>query len=205
MPINKQASWVDHPTILTGNTIRLLPLEPQHFDELCELAMEPSIWTFSPTGVNGMDRNSHLTFLRECIGKRESRDFYPFAMQLKHTNKLVGFTIYHSLKPEYKTLEIGCTWLHPQYWSTGINLECKYLMLEHCFETLATMRVQLKANDNNPRSRRAIEKLGARFEGILRKDKILEDGSIRNAAYYSIIDDEWPGIKKKLHVLLNIE
>jgi RimJ/RimL family protein N-acetyltransferase len=99
-------------------------------------------------------------------------------------------------------LEIGATWLHPNYWSKKINLECKYIMLTHCFEALETMRVQFRTNDTNLRSRKAIEKLGATFEGILRKDKILEDNTIRNAVIYSIIDDEWKIVKANLKQLL---
>jgi RimJ/RimL family protein N-acetyltransferase len=150
-----------------------------------------------------MDKEKLAEFLQECIAKRISGDFYPFVIVVNETGHIAGCTIYHSIKQENKNLEIGCTWLHPQYWSAGLNTECKYLMLQHCFEELGTIRVQLKANDNNTRSRKAIEKIGGRFEGILRKDKILEDGAIRNAAYYSIIDDEWPQVKSMLQGTLS--
>ena len=195
-------SWVEHPLILTGDKVKLVPLEEAHFDEINSLAKEKAIWQYSPVGVDGMDSEKLTAFLYDSIFKRNSGERYPFVIIDKPTGKIAGCTIYHTLKPENKTLEIGATWLHPIYWSAGINTECKYLLLTHCFETLGTMRVQLKANDNNPRSRKAIEKIGAKFEGILRKDKILEDGSIRNAAYYSIVDDEWPEVKLNLQRLL---
>ena len=110
--------------------------------------------------------------------------------------------MFHSISPSNKGLEIGATWFHPKYWSSGMNAECKYLMLQFCFEVLGTMRVQIKASHNNIRSRKAIQKIGATFEGILRKDKVLEDGTIRNAAYYSIIDEEWPRVKLNLQEII---
>lgn len=197
-------NWINHPTELTGHHVKLVPLETHHFEEICLLGNEKSIWTYSPIGAYGYDSEIHQQFLQKCIEKRNSGEYYPFVIILSESNKIIGFTIYHSINKENKSLEIGCTWFHPDYWSKNLNAECKYLMLQHCFETLATMRVQLKANDNNIRSRKAIEKIGGKFEGILRKDKILEDGKIRNAAYYSIIDDEWTSVKTHLQKLLNL-
>ena len=188
-------NWVDHPTVLSGYQVKLIPLEEDHFEALCILGKEKSIWTYSPIGVNGYDTEEHQAFLWKCMAKRNSGEFYPFVIILCETHKLIGFTIYHNISKDNRSLEIGCTWFHPDYWSKNLNTESKYLMLQHCFEILGTIRVQLKASDNNIRSRKAIEKIGGRFEGILRKDKILEDGSFRNAAYYSIIDDEWEALK----------
>ncbi|MEO6305396.1 MAG: GNAT family protein [Bacteroidia bacterium] len=196
-------NWIHHPTELIGKAVKLIPLNTFHFEEICTLAKEKSIWTYSPIGVDGYDNQTHIGFLEKCIMKRNSGEFYPFVVILCKTDKVIGFTIYHSINNENRSLEIGCTWFHPDYWSTNLNTECKYLMLKHCFETLETIRIQLKANDNNIRSRKAIEKIGGKFEGILRKDKILEDVTIRNAAYYSIIDDEWVSVKVNLMKVLN--
>ena len=95
-------------------------------------------------------------------------------------------------------LYFGWTWITKEFWGTTVNLESKLLLLTYCFETLKTNRVQLKTKDNNFRSRKAIEKIGGLFEGILRKDKIQQDGSTRNAAYYSILDNEWNTAKVKI-------
>ena len=195
--------FTKHPTTLTGKHIILIPLEESQFDEICSLGKEKIIWKHSPIGVNGYDTSLHKKFLEDCISKRNTGEYYPFSIVLKETKKIIGFTTYHSIKREYKNLEIGATWLHPRYWSKNLNTECKYLMLEHCFETLGLMRVQFRSNDNNLQSRKAIEKIGGIFEGIFRKDKILEDGSIRNAAIYSIIDNEWEAVKKNLEALLS--
>ena len=198
-----KVNLVIHPAELTVRIVKLVHLEQNQFDEIIALAKVESIWKYSPTGVNGFETETHKTFLKECISKRDTGEFYPFVAKLCESNKIIGFTIYHSIKKENRSLEIGCTWFHPDYWSKNLNTECKYLMLHHCFETLETIRVQLKSSDNNIRSRKAIEKIGAKFEGILRKDKILEDGSLRNAAYYSIIDDEWTNVKSNLEKCLS--
>jgi RimJ/RimL family protein N-acetyltransferase len=188
-------SWIKHPTTLIGLNIELVPLEENHFDEICLLGNVEAIWEYSPTGVYGFDQNMHLRFLEDCLLKRDLGQYYPFVIVQKETKRVIGFTTFHSIKPDNKSLEIGCTWFHPDYWGTGVNGESKFLMLKFCFEKLKTIRVQIKASDNNIRSRKAIEKMGAKFEGVLRKDKILEDGTMRNAAYYSIIDDEWELVK----------
>ena len=99
---------------------------------------------------------------------------------------------------EHKKLEIGSTWLHPDYWGTEINFECKLLLLTYCFEALHTIRVQLKTDENNIRSRKAIQKIGGQFEGIFRNDMIRDNNTKRNSAYFSIIDEEWEDNKLKL-------
>jgi RimJ/RimL family protein N-acetyltransferase len=110
----------------------------------------------------------------------------------------MGSTRFHSIKPKDRNIEIGYTWLHPDYWATGINTECKLLLLTFCFETLRAIQVQFQTNEANMRSRKAIEKIGGQFEGILRKDRIRDNGVIRNSVYYSIIDEEWESVKRNL-------
>ena len=116
----------------------------------------------------------------------------------KETKEIIGSTRLFEIFPTDKKVEIGWTWLIKKYWGTTINLECKLLLLTYCFEVLKTRRVQLKTDVNNLRSRKAIEKIGGEFEGILRKDKIKANGESRSAAYYSIIDDEWEFAKAKI-------
>jgi RimJ/RimL family protein N-acetyltransferase len=195
-------SWIPHPTVLKGEHVTLSPLQSSDFEPLFECGKVEEIWKFSPTGTYGFDRDKHNNFLNECLKKRTSGDFYPFVVRSGLNAEVAGFTIFHSINQLNKSLEIGATWLHPRYWGKGVNNEMKFLMLQFCFETLGTIRVQLKANHNNMRSRKAIEKIGATYEGILRKDKILENGTIRNGAYYSIIDDDWPEVKFRLLLLM---
>lgn len=166
-------NWIPDTLQLSNNKVALIPLEECHFEELCNLGLDKSIWTFSPIGTDGSDRNQLSAFLSLSLRKKAAGEFFPFVIKSLPSGRITGSTLYHSISPTNKSLEIGCTWLPPEYWGTGINTACKYLMLEHCFEKLGAIRVQLKASEGNIRSRKAIEKIGGRFEGVLRKDKIL--------------------------------
>ena len=189
-------NWIKHPVILKGELVELIPLEKLHFAELYELAKDKRIWEFLPT--NCSNEQSFMKAYNDAIQEREKGNHYPFVILDKETNKLIGSTRLFDIHEKDKKLELGWTWLHPDYWATGLNIECKLLILTFCFETLKTIRVQLKTSDNNLRSRKAIEKIGGQFEGILRKDRIRDDGMTRNAVYYSIIDDEWENVKSNL-------
>ena len=198
----EQINWINHPTEFKGQKIKLVPLEKKHFEEICLLAKEKSIWKYSVMDVDGSDSAKMLMSLNRKLVKRDSGDFYPFSIVLKSNNKIIGNTMFWDINKTNRSLEIGTTWLHPDYWGTGINTECKYLMLHHCFEKLKTIRVQIKSVEDNIRSRKAIEKVGFKFEGIIRNDKILDDGTYRIAVYYSIIEGEWESVKPKLKDLI---
>jgi RimJ/RimL family protein N-acetyltransferase len=122
---------------------------------------------------------------------------FPFVIFYKPEQRIIGSTRLLYLQPAHRKLEIGWTWLHPDYWHTAVNAACKSLLLAHCFDVMKAVRVQLKTDENNVRSRRAIEKTGARFEGILRNDMIRDDGTYRNSAYYSIVEGEWAPAEAK--------
>ena len=184
MQSNQQ--WIEHPQVLTGKVVSLLPLEHSHFDELIALAGDNHIWQHYI-----FDASREEVFrksLDEALLAREKRTQYPWVIVHKPTRKLIGSTRLMDIVPEHRKLEIGWTWLTPDYWGTGINEECKLLLLTYCFEALKTTRVLLKTDENNVRSRKAIEKIGGKFEGILRNDMIRENGTHRNSAYYSFID-----------------
>ncbi|MCI0477369.1 MAG: GNAT family N-acetyltransferase, partial [Anaerolineales bacterium] len=125
-----------------------------------------------------------------------------FAIVRRGDNRAVGVTSYMNITRKDRGLEIGGTWLAPEVWRTPINTECKYLLLRHAFETLGCVRVQLKTDERNVRSRRAIERLGAVQEGMLRKYQIRYDGYQRNTVMYSILDTEWRGVKERLEEFL---
>lgn len=127
---------------------------------------------------------------------------YPFLICLANSAKIIGTTRLLDIVAEDRKLEIGVTWLASQYWGSGANTECKHLLLEYCFESLNANRVQFRAKSENSRSRRALEKIGATFEGILRKDTIEPCGEARNTAFYSILNDEWPDLKSRLAAML---
>ncbi len=188
-------NWIKHPLILEGKKVKLIPLTEQYFDELIRLSDDEIIWTFMP--VNGTDKDKLLGALNEAIIKRDKGEQYPFVVINKATEKVMGSTRYLNLNKEHRNLEIGYTWYLPEYWGKGFNEECKYLLLKHCFEELKTIRVQIITSNKNLRSRKAIERVGGKFEGVLR-DVVIRNGEKRSVAYYSIIEDEWNHVKQLL-------
>jgi len=193
--------WIKHPTILKGQLVDLLPLEKQHFDELYLAAADKKLWEQIP--VDCSDRERFMSVYDTALAEREKGNHYPFVIYHKETGRIIGSTRWFDIHPEDKKLEIGWTWIIQEYWGTAVNFECKLLLLTHCFDVLQARRVQIKTDQNNLRSRKAIEKIGGQFEGILRKDKIKENGESRSAAYYSIIDDEWEAAKEKIQFQLD--
>jgi RimJ/RimL family protein N-acetyltransferase len=143
-----------------------------------------------------------LEVFANAIEERERGTQFPFVIFHREQQKIVGSTRLMNIEPAHRKLEIGWTWLHPDYWATAVNLECKLLLLTFCFEQLLAIRVQLKTDENNIRSRTAIQKTGATYEGTLRHDWLRPNGTIRNSAYYSIIYTEWEQKKPALAALL---
>ena len=189
-------NWIPHPTSLTSEIVELVPLEKIHFPELIELSKEKRIW--EQYVFDGSNSTRLSTVLESALEERENGNQYPFVILLNRKNKLIGCTRFLEIQPQHKKLEIGSTWLHPDYWGTSANAECKLLLLTFCFEILHALRVQLKTDENNIRSRKAIEKIGGRFEGIIRNDMVRDNGTKRNSAIYSILDEEWSDRKHEL-------
>ncbi|RZL44288.1 MAG: N-acetyltransferase [Pedobacter sp.] len=187
---------IKDPIILQGNYIEVIPLQNSHFKDLIELSKDKIIWEHY--AIDGSDTTKLILSLESALLQKEKGTQYPFVIKLLNENKIVGSTRFLDIQPEHRKLEIGWTWLHPDYWGSRINLECKFLLLAHCFEHLFLSRVQLKTDENNKRSRKAIEKLGAQYEGVFRNDMLRDNGTKRNSVYYSIIDNEWLKIKNKL-------
>jgi len=187
-------TWIKHPIILEDEYVRLEPLQSQHFPALEKIGSQhPEIWNYLP--CNGSDLNELRVALQEALLKRLSGEHYPFVIIEKATNEIVGSTRFIDIQPLHRKLEIGWTWMSPKVWGTKLNSSCKYLLLNFCFEELQTIRVQIKTREKNIRSRKAIEKLGAKLEGILRNDRITHQGTISNTYVYSILPEEWEDLK----------
>jgi len=178
-------NWIDHPLNINGEIINLISLEKKHIIDLEKLAKDKRIWEHYP--LYGTHSEKLISVFIEAIKEREKGTQFPFVIFHKLEYRIIGSTRFLHIQKNHLKLEIGWTWLHPDYWGTAINLECKLLLLTFCFETLKTTRVQLKTDERNTRSRKAIEKVGGRFEGILRHDMIRDNGTNRNSASYSII------------------
>jgi N-acetyltransferase len=126
----------------------------------------------------------------------------PFVVTHLESGRIAGATRYLNIMPHDRGLEIGGTWYGVDSQRTAVNTECKYLLLTHAFESLGCIRVQLKTDSRNERSQKAIERIGAKKEGILRNHMILPDGVIRHSVYYSILESEWGDVKKRLEGML---
>lgn len=189
--------WLQHPVILENQLVTLRPLESSHFDGLLQAAQDPQIWQF--LSFNGLDSNAFRNELRSAVLRKTTGEEYPFTVFDNATGTIIGSTRFYNMYPAHRKLEIGWTWYAPAYWGSGHNVACKLLLLTHAFETLNCVRVQFQVHEQNVRSRAAVERLGAKFEGVLRNERIRDNGSIRNTAVYSIINTEWEQVKRLLH------
>jgi RimJ/RimL family protein N-acetyltransferase len=189
------------PVTLTGRFVRLEPLTRDHVDALARFAYEPSIWTWMPAPVT--DRASLAAWVDEALAGERAGTMLPFATVLPAENLAVGSTRYLNIAARDGRVEIGATWIAVPHQRSVVNTEAKYLMLKHAFETLGATRVELKTHSKNDKSRRAIERIGAKFEGIHRKHMLHQDGTRRDTAWYSILDDEWPSVKVRLEGMVS--
>jgi RimJ/RimL family protein N-acetyltransferase len=183
-------------TRLEGSIVVLEPLDEEHADELWEAAQAPEIWSWlAHIGESReyFDRWMQLTLTAAAEGKEG-----PFATRDRRSGTVVGSSRYLNVRPPDRALEIGWTWLNPSAWGTGANIEAKLLMLEHAFESLDCVRVEFKTDSRNDRSRAALAALPAQFEGIMRKHMTVPDVGVRDSAYFSVIDDEWPDVRANL-------
>ncbi|WP_242273267.1 GNAT family protein [Bacillus cereus group sp. BfR-BA-01538] len=137
-------------------------------------------------------------YVQVAIKGFEGETDLPFVVVDQKTNEIVGSTRLYSISNDNKTVELGQTWYHPSVHRTSINTECKYMLLQYAFEELHMLRVQIKTDLRNEKAQRAIERLGAVKEGVLRNERQLPNGYVRDAVVYSIIASEWPVIKEKL-------
>lgn len=188
-------NWIQHPVILQGNKVTLMPLDRSHFNELLQIGADTRIWEYM--SINGADPDRLKRHLESAVLKRATGEQYPFTVFDNQKNKIIGSTLFHNIFPEHRKLEIGWTWYDPAYWRTGFNRECKFLLLEFCFDVLKTIRVQLVTDEINIRSRKAIEGIGAVYEGVLRNERIRANGVYRNTVMYSIIPDDWQKIRNE--------
>jgi RimJ/RimL family protein N-acetyltransferase len=195
---------VVEPVTLTGRVARLEPLRLEHAADLYAASRDPSIWTYKlvrqPQTLEEIQRH-----IEGALRGQETGATVPFAIVSLEHGRALGETRYLTIMPQDRGLEIGWTWLSPAIQRTGANTECKYLLLCHAFEHLGAIRVQLKTHHNNVRSQRAIERLGAVKEGILRNHMIMPDGSYRHSVYFSVIESEWPSVKARLEGLMRRE
>ncbi|HEX5840058.1 MAG TPA: GNAT family protein [Anaerolineales bacterium] len=189
------------PTVLTGTHVRLEPMTEEHIPALAEIGVGQPFWHFMLYGDMNSEEDMR-NWVRDILERAEKGTDLPFVAVQLASERLAGATRYLNIMPKDRGLEIGGTWYGSDFQRTPVNTECKYLLLRHAFETLGCIRVQLKTDSRNERSQRAIERIGAVKEGVLRNHMILPDGYYRHSVFYSILDTEWPGVKKRLEEML---
>lgn len=185
---------------LEGKTIILEPLEPGHRTALAHLLNDPAIWNYTWRTVTRLEEAEALVdeaLLAGATGKQ-----LPFAVIDKQSGRIIGTTRIAEISPVHRHAEIGYSWLTPGLWRTSVNTECKRLLLAHCFEELNVLRVQFSISHYNERSQRAVERLGATREGVLRRARVKPDGSIHDVTIYGIVDHEWPAVRERVDGLL---
>ncbi len=189
------------PIVLQGKHVRLEPMIEAHIPALAEIGVGQDFWDFMLYGR--MDTEEDMRkWVMDILNRAKKGTDLPFTVIHLASGRVAGATRYLNITPEHRGLEIGGTWYGVEFQRTAVNTECKYLLLKHAFETLGCIRVQLKTDLLNERSQKAIERIGAVKEGVLRNHMILPDGRIRHSVYYSIIDSEWPQVKKRLEEML---
>lgn len=175
----------------------LEPLSFEHEEGLFKATSGGELFSWLPVDL-GASRESLRRWLASSIESARLGREVPFAILSRSTGKPVGSTRFQEIRLEHLRAEIGWTWLARREWGSGANVEAKLLLLTHAFERVGCRRVEFKADARNARSCGALEALGARFEGVFRKHMVVRDGGVRDSAYYSVIDDEWPEVRARL-------
>lgn len=186
------------PITLEGEYVRLEPLSQDHAQGLYTRGREAAEWQFMPRRCF-VDQADTRHWIDEALA---APDQLPFAIVERGKNKVAGSTRYLNIRPEHLSVEIGWTWLGQEWQRTAVNTETKLLLLRHAFQRLGCQRVEFKTDARNLRSQRALERIGASREGVLRKHLIVQDDYPRDSVYFSVIDDDWPEVEKRLEVLL---
>lgn len=184
-------------TTLTGELVRLEPLQAEHEDGLWEASRDPRIWRWLSI-VQPQTPDELNSYVESALVNAAAGIELPFATVRQSDGRVVGSSRFLALRPEHGSLEIGWTWLDPQMWRTGANVEAKLLMLGDAFERLGCRRVELKTDALNERSRTAMEALPAQFEGVHRRHMLVRNGENRDSAWYSVIAEEWPEVRENL-------
>jgi RimJ/RimL family protein N-acetyltransferase len=181
---------------LEGDLVILEPLRASHAAELWRAAQAPEIWDW--LADLGADRELFEEWLRLSLEADADGREGVFAVRERRTDSVVGSTRFMAVRPADRVVEIGWTWFNPVVWRSGVNVETKLLLFRHAFEALGCIRVELKTDARNERSRNAMAALPAQFEGVLRKHMIVPTVGVRDSAYYSVTDDEWPAVRANL-------
>lgn len=194
------SDWIQR-VVLKGKHVRLEPMGEQHIPGLTEIGVGQDFWSFMLYGDMKTETDMR-NWVLDILEREKKGGDLPFVAIHLESGRVAGATRYLNIMPKDRGLEVGGTWYGLDFQCTAVNTECKYLLLTHAFETLKTIRVQIKTDSLNLRSQAAIERIGAVKEGVLRNHMILPDGRIRHSVFYSILDSEWDEVRRKLEAML---
>lgn len=182
---------------LRGRKLALLePMQPEHMDDLLRAASDGELWNLWYTGIGSADHM--FDYVEQALKMRDEQGAMPFTVRRQHDGRVVGSTRFFNVDEKNRRVEIGHTWYAKRMQRTALNTECKLAMLEHAFETLNCIAVEFRTHWFNFESRAAIERLGAKQDGVLRNHQISPNGTLRDTVVFSIIQSEWPTVKAHL-------
>lgn len=184
------------PVTLSARGIKLVPLELNHEDGLREAAKDGELWKIRVTSVPSPDET--LPYIEKALASRDSGERFAFAVIEESSGYILGSTSYHDILPNVRRVEIGYTWYAKRAQRTHVNTTCKWLLLQHAFETLNCNIVGWRTDNFNYASQRAIERLGAKKDGVIRGHALRKDGTVRDTVMYSLSVGEWPEVKAHL-------
>ena len=191
--------WLE-PTTLRAPAVCLEPLSQTHHDDLVAATRDGELWKLWYTNIPEPEKMRAL--IDEHLALNSVGNMLPFAVRSTATGRVVGTTSFLNIEPANRRLEIGGTWYANSAQRTAINTQCKWLLLTHAFEKLDCIAVEFRTHYHNRQSRRAIERLGAKLDGVLRSHRVMADGSLRDTCVYSIVTSEWPTVRAFLHANL---
>ena len=192
--------WIE-PITLTGDKVTLEPLTFEHANGMREAVKDGELWKLWFTSIPAPEKVEG--YIGRALEMRAKAGAMPFIVRDKDSSTIIGCTRYFNVDEENHRLEIGYTWYAERYQRTAVNTECKYLLLTHAFETLESIAVEFRTHWHNHKSRAAIARLGAKQDGVLRNHQRSADGVYRDTVVFSIINQEWPAVKKSLEFKLN--
>ncbi len=185
---------------LIGDIVLLRPMTKDDVEGIYANCQDERIWTHMVQTLQ--TKGDVQAYVEQALVNQGAGTEHPFVIVLRATNEIVGSTRFFDISTAHKHLELGHTWLHPSVWRTNVNTECKYLLLSYCFEQLQFQRVQIKTGHENIQSQKAIERIGAKKEGILRNHMIRPNGEVRHTVMYSVVQEEWPEVKQHIEELM---
>ena len=190
------SEMIVEPVTLAGEHVQLEPMLEAHHAALAEVGLDEDLWKWIPVPVRTPEEMK--AYVDAALAEQARGVSLPFTIVERATGNVIGSTRYANIERIHRRVEIGWTWVARPWQRTAVNTECKYMLLKHAFETLGCIRVELKTDSLNERSRAAILRIGAKEEGVFRNHMITASGRIRHSVYFSVTDSEWPVVKRRL-------